>query len=73
MAQVERKEDFGARLRRAWSVVARTVEAMEESRSPVELLLARIIRLEREVAELKRESGAAMDDVARPFNGKALS
>ena len=47
-----RKKLFGEWLDQAWNVVLRTAEAIEQS--PVEELLDRVNRLEREVTALKR-------------------
>ena len=70
MDQEERKDDFGTWLRRAWSAALRTVEAME--RSPVELLLDRIERLEREVAALKQEDVDRSDQKDHHMRGGAV-
>ena len=58
MIQAEHEQDSGTWLRRAWNVVARALEAME--RSPFDLLLERIYRLECEVAELKQKGAAGI-------------
>jgi hypothetical protein len=59
MDQEERKEQFGAWLRRAWNAVVRTAEAME--RTPLDELFDRVDRLERQAAALKKEGTARND------------
>jgi len=59
MDQAGGKKDFDTWLRRAWSAAVRTAEAM--GRSPIEDLLDRIDRLEREVTALKKEDETGID------------
>ena len=63
MDQEVRKDDFRTWLRRAWDGALRILEAME--RSPIEVLLDRIERLEREVAALKKEGSALIEATGR--------
>lgn len=53
MMQRQRKRSFGAKLRRAWYTALRAAEAM--SVSPIEDMNARIERMERELATMKKE------------------
>ena len=57
MDQMERRKEIVVRLRRAWNNALRTAELI--SVSPLEDLSDRVLRLEREIAEMKRrrESG----------------
>jgi polyhydroxyalkanoate synthesis regulator phasin len=59
MDQVERKEQFGTWLRRAWNAAIQAAAAME--RTPIDELFDRVGRLEREVAALKKEGTARID------------
>jgi polyhydroxyalkanoate synthesis regulator phasin len=54
MKQTERKDGIGARLRRAWNTALRAAEVM--SVSPMEDLNARVDRLERELATMKKDA-----------------
>ena len=56
MDQAERKEDFGAWLRRTWNATMRFAEAMEQS--PMEDVADRLDRLEREIIALKNPKAA---------------
>jgi len=53
----QRRKEIAVRLRRAWNNALRTAELI--SVSPLEDLSDRVVRLEREIAEMKRrrESG----------------
>lgn len=54
MIQRQRKDGIGARLRRAWNTALRAAEAM--SVSPLEDVSARVDRLERELATMKKDA-----------------
>ena len=57
MIRRQRKRSFGAKLRRAWNTALRAAEAM--SVSPMEDMNARIDRLERELATMKKDATPA--------------